>query len=619
MARKKKQKLTEEFLTSHATDRFDASNNWRSQEVEPRWKDSNDLYDSNFKTEEENERSDVLLGNNKLFIPKTYTHTQRILVDILEAFFFDPEEIVSVGTWQGVPEDHKRMVKTLLNYRLNSHPIDFYQEAYEASLDSIRNKIGVMKVFPKFSGKNNKGFTPEMITLPFEDVFFESTATWKNYHQKTIIHRMLLPLDHLKRQKYKNLEMFEPVQDPTGTDEIKSQRAEDQGSPFNLQSEVQSSDLVYVYDVWTHLDMDGDDLLESANYLMGGDEGGPKFVIRDAEENKLPYKIEGEDYNRPPIVVGSAFPESHKMYGKDLPEIVEDLQRETNSLRNQRREAVALGLRPPTLVMRGSGVDLMSLVNRRIGGVVLGNDISSSSIREMDVKDATSGSYRESAVTDQDFFEATSISPNQLGVSSPGEQSATESVALDANANKKIALIIKNLAQTLFVPAFKMLLRLEQEYESDEFLEKVAGRVLGVEFGTRDSVTGKIIETSIKKKRDIIQGDFELKVNVGINKQAQLNKWFLLMDRANQSNASTANMVQLGVVAPENAEFISISEIFDRVFPVLGEKDLQAFKIKAQPPPLQEGGTTVPGVASQPALPSGQPIQAVSNLNPEGF
>ena len=616
MARKKKQKLDEAFLTSHGVDRFSASKNWREQDIEQRWVDSNDQYDSRFKTGKDKERSDVLLGKDKLFIPKTYTHVQRILVDILESFFFDPEEIVSVSSWKGVPSDHRKMVKTLLNYRLNSHPIQFYQEALEASLDAVRNKVGIMKVFPKFTGKNNTGFTPQMPCLPFEDVFFEATATWKDYHQKTIIHRMLLPLDHLKRQGYKNLDQFDTVQDHVGTDEVKTQRAEDQGSPFNDKTEVTPSNLAYVYDVWTHLDVDGDGLLESANYLMGGDQGGPRFVIRGVEENKLPYMVDGEDYNRPPIVVGSAFPEPHKMYGKDLPEIVEGLQRETNSLRNQRREAVALGLRPPTLVMRGSGVDLMSLVNRRVGGVVLGNDVSPSSLREMDVKDATAGSYRESAITDQDFFEATSIPPQLLGVSSPGEQSATESVQQDTNANKKIAMIIKNLAQTLFIPAFKMLLRLEQTYETDAFLEKVAGRVLGDVFRSVDDLTGEM--SILKKKRAIIEGDFELKVNVGINKQAQLNKWFLLMDRANQANASTANMVQLGVVNPQDAKFIDVAKYFDKVMPIVGEKDVDEYKISAQQPP-QEAQGTAPGVASQPSLPGGSPIQAVSNLNPEGI
>jgi hypothetical protein len=231
----------------------------------------------------------------------------------------------------------------------------------------------------------------------------------------------------------------------------------------------------------------------------------------------------------------------------------------------------------------------------------------------MDVKDATAGSYRESAITDQDFMEATSVPPNLLGASSPGEQSATESVQQDANANKKIALIIKCLTQTLFLPSFKMLLRLEQTYESDKVLDMVAGRIIGSELGTRNTETGEI--SPLKKKKSIIEGEFDLKVNIGINKQAQLNKWFLLMDRANQANASTANMVSLGVVQPQDAKFIDSSKFYDKVLPIVGEKDIEEFKIQAQQPPPQEGATA-PGQASQPALPGGSPIQAVSNLNP---
>ena len=224
----------------------------------------------------------------------------------------------------------------------------------------------------------------------------------------------------------------------------------------------------------------------------------------------------------------------------------------------------------------------------------------------MAVSDTTASSYRESAITDQDFFEATSVPPQLLGVSSPGEQSATESVQQSTNANKKIALIIKNLSQTLFIPVFNMLLRLEQTYESNAFLKQIAGRVLDSDIEAINDNTKKIIE-----------GEFELNASLGIDKQAQLNKWFLLMDRANQSNASTANMVQLGVVAPENAKFIDVSKFYDKVLPIVGEKDVEEYKISAQQPPLEAQGTA-PGQASQPALPGGSPIQAVSNSNPEG-
>lgn len=609
MARKKKEKapkLNEDFLASHGRNLFDASSNWRDKEIEQRWVDSNELYDSQFKTTKDKEKSDVLIGQGRLFIPKTYTHTQRILVDVIDTFFFDPEEIVSVSSWKNINSTNRDVTKALLNYRLNSHPINFYQEAYESSLDALRNKVGILKVFPRLKDKDKKvKFTPQITCVPFEDVFFDVNATWKDYHQKPIIHRMLLPIDHLKRQGYKNLDMLEAVHDPTIGDEVKEQRADEQGSPFNQQIKVKGQNMVYVYEIWTHLDVNKDGFLESVSYLMAGGASGPEVVIRDIEKNDLPYEHEGEDYNRPPFVVGQAFPESHKMYGKDLPQITEGLQRETNALRNQRREAVALSLRPPLLTARGSGIDLMSLVNRRVGGVVLGNDISPTSIRELPISDVTASSYRESNVTDQDFFEATSLPPGLLGFSAPGEQSATESTQQNVNANKKIALIVKCLANTLYVPAFTMLLRLEQKYETDEFIEDVTGKVLGWKFEDDGAPAKKAIE-----------GDLDIKVNTGLNKSTQLNKFFLLMDRANQTNAATANMVSLGVINPQNAQFIDISKLFDKVFPLLGEKDLEEFKIQAQQPPPQQG--TAPGLASQPGGAGGVEGAEVINMNPEG-
>lgn len=605
--KEKKQKLDEDFLTSHARNVFDASSNFRGEEIEQRWVDSNELYDSQFKTSKDKKKSDVLLGQGRLFIPKTYTSTQRMLVDILDAFFFDPEEIVSVSSWKTIPSSHREITKALLNYRLNSHPINFYQEAYEASLDALRNKVGIFKVFPKLKNKGKKTtFTPHINCIPFEDVFFDATSTWKDYHQKPIIHRMLLPLDHLKRQGYKNLDMVDTAGDPSVGDEVKEQRADDQGSPFNPQTKVTEAKLVYVFDIWTHLDIDKTGFLESVNYMMAGGIDGPEVLIRDIKKNDLPYEHEGEDYNRPPFAVGQAFPESHKMYGKDLPEIVEGLQRETNAIRNGRREAAALALRPPLMAARGSGIDLMSLVNRRVGGVVLGNDISPNSIRELPISDVAASSYRDSSITDQDFFEASSIPPNLLGTSTPGEQSATESTQQNANANKKISMVIKSLAQTLYVPAFTMLLRLEQKYETDKFIQEVTGRILGWEFAD-DGVPSK----------NVIKGDFDLKVNTGLNKQVQLNKFFLLMDRANQANTATAGLVQAGVVAPENAQFFDTVKLFDKVFPLMGEKDVEEFKVKAQAPPVEAGGQ-VAGVASQPALPGGAEGSNVINLNPEG-
>jgi hypothetical protein len=597
--------ISDEILKRHAQQKFDQSRNWRDDKILARWKKSNNLYDGIFESDQK-EKSDVLVGQGRLFIPKTYSHIQRILVDILETVFFDPEEIVTITTWKNVPYETREIVKTLLNYRLNGNPINFYAEAFEAAMDALRNKVGIFKVYPVFKKETNS-FKPAIECVPYEDVFFDPRATWKDYWKYTVIHRMRKSVDYLKRRGYKNLDDL-PSGDIADNDEIKDQREQSQGSSFKFysQGEKDTDPEVYIYEIWTHLDVNGDGLLESCVYTMAGDGGGPKRVISDVEENDLPYMHEGDDYNRPPIIVGEAFPESHKMYGKDLPEIVEGLQRETNAQRNQRREAVALSLRRPILASRNAGLDLMSLVNRRIGGVVLGDDVGPSSVREMDISGVGGDTVQEQAKTDQDFFETTSIPPNLLGMPTNKEETATATTAHISNANKKIELIIKNLAFTLFTPTFKYLLRLEQAYETDAFIELVTGRKLGWLFMDDNS-----------PPRSYIQGEFDVVANMGVNKQAQLNKWLLLMDRASQANMATAQMVMQGVVDPKIVQFFNPMVFMTRILPLLGEKDINEYKLQAQQPPPQEGGGP-PGIASQPRQ-LGNVEASVSNLNAENI
>jgi hypothetical protein len=557
-------KLTEDFLVNLARDRFNESRNWVDEEIKERWRKSNNLYDSKFE-EGERQKSDVLLG-------------QGILVDLLDTYFFDKEEIVDISSWGNLESEKRLIAKTLLNYRLNGHPINFYEESYEACQNALRNKVGIFKVYPKFQdvkfdidGKDEsfKVYHPVIENLPYEDVFFYPKATWKDYWKHPIVHRMVKTLDYLKRRGYKNLDAIEFSQiDDTAMDEIKEQRSLDQGSPFGtrLNTKVKNANEVYIFEIWDFLDVNNDGLLESCSYICAGDAQGPAVLIRDVEENTLPYKSMGEDYNRSPFVMGSAFPESHKLYGKDMPEVVEGLQKETNSLRNQRREAVAIAIRRPILASRAAGLDLLALVNRRISSVVMGDDISPSSVRELDIKDPTAGSVMEQQRTDQDFFETTSIPPNLLGSPTHPRETATGVSRHEANANKKISMVIKNLAYTLFLPSF-----------------------LGWKFAS-DSIPPK----------EVIQGDFDLMINLNISKQTQLNRLMLVMDRSNVVNQSTALLVQGGVLKPQEAKFINTMTIFDRMLPLLGEKDIDEFKIQVQQPPPQEG--QLPGVASQPGL-----------------
>jgi len=240
----KEPKLTNENLITHAQERFSRSMNFRQENVHQRWMDSTDLYNSKFKTSRERKDSDVLLGQGRLFIPKTYSNLHRILVDLLDTYFFDKEEIVDITSWKNIPAEVRLIVKSLMNYRLNSHPVNFYQEAYDACISALRNKVGIFKVYPqlkksrikpedvkalaerkgyaidvnlekmsqeklrevyiRLKGGPDNGFDmyePVIEARPYEDVFFDVNATWKDYYKYTVIDRFKRSMDYLKISK----------------------------------------------------------------------------------------------------------------------------------------------------------------------------------------------------------------------------------------------------------------------------------------------------------------------------------------------------------------------------------------------------------------------------------
>ena len=233
--------------------------------------------------------------------------------------------------------------------------------------------------------------------------------------------------------------------------------------------------------------------------------------------------------------------------------------------------------------------------------MVQGDDITENSVREMNISDPTNTSMQEMEKVDIDFYETTSIPPNLLGMPSSPEETATGVASHVLNANKKIVQIIRNLAHTLFIPSFQMLLRIEQKYESDEFIRLVTNRILGWNLANDDMPPVRII-----------QGDFDLDVNISINKQTQINKWMMLLDRSVQVNQATIAMLQAGVVNPQAIHFVDTMKFFHKMLPLLGEKAVEEYMIGALPA-LQD--VDVKGVASQASLP-GQITGETESMNP---
>lgn len=589
-----------------------------------------DLYDGKFSDKER--KYSEYLGAPRLFIPKTYTNTQRIAVDVMDTFFFDPEEIVGIRSFKDTPQEYLQAVKSLLNYRLNSHPIDFYKEGYEATIDAIRSLYAVFKVYPRLEveeyvaesvihqplengmvipvllrekKKRIKNYEPRLECCNPEDVLFSAKSTWKTYQKNAIIHRYPITRDEARQRGYKNVEEQEPATNGDQSGNIvKFQRTQDYQSPFREDTQVKAAQQLWVYEFWDFLPYKGK--LESCSYVLLGNALKPNVVGRGWELNELPYRTSQFESNESPFVMGMAYPEPHRLPGKSYPQITEALQQETNAQRNQEREAIARDIRKTVYISRDANVDLPALVNRRIGGYVTGDGPADQAIREIPSSNAAAVLARTQQRTDSDYYEA-GIPPNLLG-SDTGNNTATSDTQQLANANKKIQMVLKNIAYTLFLPAFQKLLRLEQTYCSDEFIRQVTGKMLGWQLPGDNF-----------PMREVIQGDFDLMVTTGMNKQAQTNRLLLLADRMTQYNVSLSQLVQLGVINPQMASFANPTPIFDQILSANGFKNHQEYKLQAQPPQVQPG--SAPGVASatRNVGETGGQVSQMSPSAPEGI
>lgn len=598
--------------------------------IRDRMKKNMDLYDGIFSSKER--KYSEYLGADRLFINKTYTNVQRIAVDVIEAFFNDPDEIVTVKTYKSIPKDYLEAVAADLNYRLNSHPIDFYKEVYEGTIDAIRNMYCVFKIYPRLKTKTVAvpafqdvilpdgrvipfvyekeeeqivAYEPAFDCIPPEDVMFSASSTWKDYWKKPLVHKYQRTRDELRRMGFKNVDaMPASPQTADSTDVVKYQRTQNYQSPFTNQSEIKEQDLIWVYEFWDLLPY-GDEGLQSCSYKLIGDQSGPVYVGKGVELNELPYKQSEFEPNRPPIVLGLAYPEPHRLPGKSYCEITEALQKETNAQRNQEREAVARSLRPTVFISKEANADLASLLQRRIGGYVPVDGPANQAASEMSTANVASIVANAQARTDNDYAE-NGLPPNLVGGPS-SEDTATGQTQQLANANKKIAMVLKNIAYTAIIPGLQMLLRLEQTYASDEYINMVTGRILGWRVGDDNFPA-----------RDIIQGDYDLQVGLGINKQAQVNRYLLLMDRMNQYNATMAQLVQLQVVPLQEAKFANPMKLFEHMLSINGLKNFSDYQLQALPA-LPQGD--VPGIASQTSnvSDSGNPINQMSPAAPEAM
>ena len=199
---------------------------------------------------------------------------------------------------------------------------------------------------------------------------------------------------------------------------------------------------------------------------------GTKRLLTEPEPIKDVYKL-----GHRPFVFGTTIIEAHKAIPASAIQLGESLQAEANDVTNQRRDNVKLILNSRKIALRDANTDLAALQRSVPGGVVLTDDIDS--VKPEMTPDVTSSSYADQDRIDNDLddingvFNAGSVANSRsLGETVGGIEKVSES------ADKDTEYILRTFVETWVEPVLKQLIDLEQGYEDDDHIKKIATKGL---------------------------------------------------------------------------------------------------------------------------------------------
>jgi len=312
------------------TDRFNRARDYRVTHQDEVWKRSYNNWRGNLD-------QSLYPWRSKLHIPWSFTVVETIIPRV---FARDPK-------WRAIahspdfPDDGPQTVSDLLTYQWNR--IGMRLKMYDYIKDSLMYSKGYAKVSWRFQTKTKTYMEPK-VDKNDEITFEEKTKSSVEYDDPVVeivdpadiyidpdgtsggmdgdaaylIHRKTMTLDEIKENvNYKNVDK---IKQSSYADQYMDKQLRFRGTD-TLPPKDKHKDLVEILEYW-----EPDRLIVVANRSV---------ILRDSPNpfihKKIPF-VELDDYRDP-----------HKLYGQSELSVIDPLQREINSIRNQRRDYDNLG------------------------------------------------------------------------------------------------------------------------------------------------------------------------------------------------------------------------------------------------------------------------------------
>src|SRR6185312_5232976 len=259
-----------------------------------------------------------------------------------------------------------------------------------------------------------------------------------------------------------------------------------------------------------------------------------------------------------PYVCGTVVLEAHKTYPAAKVEIIRDLQRAANDDWNLRFDNVKLALNPRQFVKKGAGIEVQDVRTFMPGKVVLVSDPATDIVWDRP-PDVTASAYAEQDRINLDFDELVGdFSNSSVQASQVQEQSATGMNLMSGMASGMNEYELRMFAETFVEPLIRLLVKLEQAYETDPVILAIAGKnaQIDLKYGM-NAITDELLNQELT-----------CRVNVGIgatNPQHRLKNFVAGADIIGK------------MFGPQAAMGANFKEVCKEVFGMLGYKDGDRF------------------------------------------
>ncbi len=555
-------------------------------------------------SEEEVTRSKVR-GRSKLFFRKTWSNNIRILASFYQAFLKDPDNFKIFGRL-GEDEVKAGILQILTEYRrdkmMRHHGL--FRKLINGFLDILECGVApallTWKKKDGYDGPCFKSYAPEQC---YPDMTAE-TPDEMGY----ILFEDYLSLEQMKEGGFENIDLVQPITSPYNVvrssrylnkrDPIHGSGENEYPAPGKVGNKAEAYDTGKKYRVFHSFYRKGGKIMYA---VASGD-----FAVYHKAPKESPYG------KKIPAILGICLPLAHQLMGEGFPEPQEGAQESYNDTINRRKDNVALFMNRGTIVSRFGNVDLQSLVNSRPGGVTLADNVEA--VKERQMGDITQSAYVEAAADDGMMQELSGVTDIKLGTSK-NEKATTASIN-QAEAGAKIDFFIAMVAETYIREVFSILSYLEQEFESDRAIFRIANQTF------RKKNPGVSLPYDVTDVDDF-EADCVVEVGPGtVGRELEIRQTFIGMDRGIMANQSTLGILKTGVVPPEGLEIINITQFWTDYMGKIGHKNTDKYKIRLPPPPPpQEAPNPLAGadglVAG--ATPPGLDVGAVNALQAGGL